>query len=182
LGYPDRISSATAASLAKLFDVADPPLRAWRPEELASVYRYQMSAPVRFDLATLDASITPKLKALAEAEGLVLRSFQDLLEHLNPPIELLELTKEFAKRNRSHPDSALPQQVATVLYFASIAAALVRHGRRISTLEDSALLEGFEWTQTQEWVDEPTRRLMQEGTESLHCEERRNGGPTRPIG
>ena len=177
LSYPDRVSSVTPALLAKLFDVADPSLRAWCPEELAAIYRHEISAPVRFDLVTLDAVVTPKLKALAEAEGLVLGSFQDLLQRPNPPVELLELTKEFAKRNRNDPDSALPPKVATILYFASIAAALLRCGRRISTLEDSALIEGFEWAQNQEWVDEPTRRLLQQGAESLRVEGKRHDGP-----
>ena len=90
---------------------------------------------------------------------------------------LLELTKEFAKWNRSRPDSALPLQVATVLYFASVAAALARCGRRLSTLQDSALLDGFEWARTREWVDEPTQRLMREGAESLRHE--RSGGDKR---
>jgi hypothetical protein len=177
LSNPDRIHSTTGALLAKLFDVDTAPPRTWRREDFAAIYRHQMSAPVRVDLGTLDPSVTLKLRAYAEAEGPALQSFQDLFQHPNPPMELLELTKEFAKKNENQPDSALPQQVAMVFYFASVAAALARCGRRISSLRDGALLAGFEWARTRQWVDEPTRRLMQEGAASLRPEGRRDGGP-----
>jgi len=42
------------------------------------------------------------------------------------PLELLRLTQEFGKLNRQAAASELPVAVATVLYYASIATALVR--------------------------------------------------------
>lgn len=53
-------------------------------------------------------------------------SFGDLLSHPNPPEELLKATKDFAKTCRLGPHKTLPPEIASALYYASIAAALVR--------------------------------------------------------
>ncbi len=161
------VYSSSPHSLAELMDVGTESRRVWRPEELGEILRHQMSAAVLFDLSSLKPSITPKLKALSEAEGLLVRSFNDLLQHPNPPIELLQLTKEFAKANRDHPESPLPQEVATVLYFGSIAAALVRCGKRITRLDDESLRKGMQWVLDQQWVDKDTRSLFEDGLKQL---------------
>jgi hypothetical protein len=57
--------------------------------------------------------------------------------------------------------------VAEVLYFASIAAALVRRGKRISQLDDDTLRSCFERIMTEPWLDEDTRTLMRAGKEQL---------------
>ena len=149
--------------------------RLWRPEELAAIFRHQMSAPVQVDLGNLCNGLAGRVKMSAEAQGLLLKSFGDLLEHPNPPIELLMLVKEFAKASRNSPDSRIPYDVAAVLYFVCIAAAVVRCGRRISRLGDDELHEGFEWALAQTWLDDPTRAIFWEGLRSLpanHANER----------
>jgi hypothetical protein len=98
---------------------------------------------------------------------LVLRSFGELLHHRNPLPELLELAKEFAKECRTEVESPLPRALATVLYYASIAAALARCGRRITHHDDATLRQGFQWGCAQPWVDEATRELLREGLRTL---------------
>jgi hypothetical protein len=153
--------------LAELMDVGTESRRVWRPEELGAILRHQMSAAVLFDISSLKPSVAPKLKALSEAEGLLVRSFNDLLQHPNPPIELLQLTKEFAKANRDHPESPLPQEIASVLYFGSIAAALVRCGERITRLDDAPLRKGMQWVIDQPWVDTAMRSLAEAGLKKI---------------
>jgi hypothetical protein len=97
----------------------------------------------------------------------VLKSFGDLLYHPNPLPELLELAKEFAKEHRADAESPLPREVATVLYYASIAAALARCGRRITRHDDATLRKGFQWGCEQPWVDEATRGLLREGLQQV---------------
>jgi hypothetical protein len=166
-GNPDLVTSASPASLATFFETRDDPARVWRPEELQAIYRHQMSAALQFDLGAEDPALGPKVKALADAQGLLLKSFQDLLYHPNPPLELLKLTKDFAKRHQERPDSPLPREIATVLYFASIAVAMLRCGQRITTLGDAALRKGFEWVLARPWVDERARELMRDGIKAL---------------
>jgi hypothetical protein len=119
------------------------------------------------DLGGFDPPTALRLKNLSEAQHLLLKSFSDLFHHPVPPLELLTLTKDFAKANMDHPDSALPQEVAAALYYASIAAALVRLDKRISQLKDAELQRGLLWAKDQPWVDDPTRQLLAQAVNKI---------------
>lgn len=139
----------------------------WRPEELAAIFRHQMSAPVLMDLGSFDPRTASQLKALTAAQGLLLSSFADLFNHSNPPIQLLQMVKDFAKANLDHPESGLPREIGTALYYASIAAALVRLGKRISQLPDADLRRGLRLTSDQPWLDERTKALLAEALKGI---------------
>ena len=109
------VRNADSVHLAELMEFGLKAARIWLPEELKAIFEHQMSAPVQFDLAGLKDGRAGVLRALTEAEGLLIRSFRDLLLHPNPPLELLQLTKQFAKAYASHPDSPLPNELAKVL-------------------------------------------------------------------
>ena len=148
--------------LATLLDLSPDADRLWRDDELGALLRHQMTAPMQVDLINLERGLALKVRNLAEAQGLTLKSFGDLLAHPNPPVELLKITKDFAKACRLSPRSPVPHEIASVLYFASIAAALVRCRRRITGLTNDALTEGFRWVLSQPWLDAPTRALTEE--------------------
>jgi hypothetical protein len=154
------LERARPEALASLLALGDDTERVWRPEELAAVFRHQMAAPVSVDLGSLDPGVSGKLKTLTDASGLLLKSFRDLFQHPAPPPELLCLVKEFAKLNRDQPGSCLPPDVAGVLYYLSIAAALARRNQRISALSDEELQRGFTWALNLTWIDEPARELL----------------------
>jgi hypothetical protein len=147
-------------SLAALLQSSAEGTRLWRPEELGAIFRHQMSAPILVDLGGYDPGTAARLKKLGEAQNLILKSFSDLFHHSAPPLELLELTKNFAKANMEQPESGLPNEVAATLYYTSIAAALVRLDTRISQLNDADLRRGLLWTRDQPWLDEPTKQLL----------------------
>jgi len=149
-----------AKSLAALLAASGEGARLWRPEELGAIFRHQMSAPVLVDLGGYDPGTAARLKRLSEAQSLLLKSFSDLFHHPAPPLELLELTKDFAKANMDHAQSSLPAEVAAALYYTSIAAALVRLGARITRLPEAELRRGLRWTSEQAWLDEPTKQLL----------------------
>jgi hypothetical protein len=158
---------ASPGQVAAVLGLGDAPARVWRPEELGAVFQHQMAAPVWVDLGALTPGAADKLKILVAANNLLLRSFRDLFQHPAPPLELLELVKDFAKLNRDQPESVLPTEVATVLYFLSIAAALTRCSRRITTLGDRQLREGFAWSLRQRWIDETARALLESASVNL---------------
>jgi hypothetical protein len=149
-------------ALAALINSGTEGTRLWRPDELAAIFRHQLSAPVFVDLGQLPKGEAARLKCVSDAQGLLLKSFSELFHHPAPPVELLELTKDFAKANMDHPESALPNEVASALYFTSIAAAYVRLGARISKLRDNDLRRGWLWTRDQGWIDEKTKALLNE--------------------
>ena len=160
--------------LATLLDLSPDAERLWGDDELGALLRHQMTAPMQVDLINLERGLALKVRTLAESQGLTLKSFGDLLAHPNPPVELLKITKEFAKACRLSPHSPLPREIASVLYFASIAAALVRCRRRITGLGNDALADGLNWVLARHWLDAPTRALVEESLRLLktHAGER----------
>lgn len=156
-----------ARSLARMmgFGTGREPL--WEAEELGSILQHQLDAPLGPDLGLVDRSLPDRLPQLAAAGGRPLGTFRDLFVDPRPPLELLELTKRFAKRCRSQEDSALPGEIATVLYFLAIAAALTRCGRRISGLDEPALCHGLDWALAQPWLDATAREICQAGLSAV---------------
>lgn len=148
--------------LAELLEVDGSRDRVWHDDELAAVYRHQLSAGIRCDLAGLNARLADQVKLLASSTDLILKSYADLFHHPNPPVELLVLVKDFAKRCRLSSESALPPDIAAVLYYQSIACALVRCRRRITKLSDDELREGLTWGLSRSWLDATTADLFRE--------------------
>lgn len=156
------VDTAKPAELARLLDLSGDALTDWSGDDLAGVFRHQLEVP----LGELSAS-TGGGGASSGSSGFA--RFGDLLYEPDPPIELLEKLKQFAKACRSRDDGTLPAEVATALYYASIAAALVRCGRRITGLGDGSLREGFAWGREQAWLDEPTRDLFSQAVARLEA-------------
>jgi hypothetical protein len=154
-------------NLAAFLAAGEERARLWQPEELGAIFRHQMSAPILVDLGGFDPATAARLKTLSHAQSLLLTSFLDLFLHPVPPIELLTLTKDFAKGNMEHPDSSLPNEVAAVLYYVSIAAAFLRLDRRISQLSDAELKRGLLWAKGQPWVEAPIQNLLDQALQKL---------------
>ncbi|MGA2175336.1 MAG: hypothetical protein ABSH38_10180 [Verrucomicrobiota bacterium] len=163
----DALSKSAPKSLAAFMAAGDERARLWRTDELGAIFRHQLSAPILVDLGGFDPATAGRLKTLSNAQSLLLKSFLELFLHPVPPVELLTLTKEFAKTNMDHPDSILPKEVAAVLYYTSIAAGLVRLDQRISQLNDAELRRGFTWAKDQRWVDPPIQQLLAQGLQKL---------------
>ena len=167
LDSSEAVFKSRPKRLAALIGAGAEGARLWLPEELAAVFRHQMQAPVLLDLGGFDPGTAVRLKTLSEAQGLILKSFSDLFHHPSPPLELLRLTKDFAKANLDHSESGLPSEIVSVLYYTSIAVALVRLDTRISQLKDADLRRGLLWARDQAWVDEKTKALLIEAAEKI---------------
>jgi len=157
-------------SWASLFDLDDAERltdRAWREQDLGAVMRHQLASPVQFDLQALGGPTAGRLQTLCAADGLLVRSFNDLLFHPHPPVELLEMTKRFAKASHGHPDAIVPKDVALLLYYSSILVALTRCDKRITGLTDHELAEGVRWALGRSWIDDPMRQLLANGLENI---------------
>ena len=161
------VFKSRAKKLASLLATGEERARLWRPDELAAIFRHQMSAPMVVDLGSFDSRTATKLRTVSEAQGLVLKSFSDLFHHPAPVVELLEMVKDFAKANLDQPDSALPHEIAAALYYTSIAAALIRLDTRISKLADADLQTGLRRTLKQAWLDEKTKELLAQALEKI---------------
>ncbi len=150
-----------------LEETTDEEQASWSEDDLKAIFGHQWSTPLSVDLGGLDAVLAERVKTLATAQGLLLRSFGDLLRHPNPPLALLELSKEFAKRSLYSPCPAIPHEVARVLYFTSISAALSHCNRRITTLNNDDVAAGINWALSCDWVSDDARTVLQSGLAAL---------------
>jgi len=166
------LSKSDPAALARMMDLDTGTKHDWQPDELGSILRHQLDSPLGLDLGNFAPESKGTLDALRPSASIPLNTFGDLLRHPHPPLEVLKLTKEFAKANRNNPQSTLPPEIATVVYFAAIVVALMRCGQRITALDDQALRQGVEWIVAQPWIDELSRSLFREALTVI--------GPDRP--
>jgi hypothetical protein len=137
----------------------------WPSEELGNILRHQLEAPLVFDLGRIAPDWQRMQRLLDEgSEGgeRPLNCFGDLFRHPRPPIELLQLTKEFAKGSRVDPDCPLPIEIATFLYYATLASSLVHHHHRMTRMDNDALRCGLRWVLEQPWIEADIRILFQE--------------------
>ena len=162
----NEIYRSQPRNLASLMDLEGQGRQAWLPEDLAAMLAHQLSAPLVFDISRVPGYSDPSHADEIE-DGSRLTNFGELLHHPRPPLDLLRVTKDFAKGSDKREDAPIPSEIATVLYYATILVALSRHGVRITELGDQSLQEAIAWTLRQKWVDERTRLIFIQGQELL---------------
>ena len=146
------IDMARLAALEEMFRVTSQRDVQWQSEELAAMWQHLLAQP---------------LEGLGQSHPLSGKTAADLLASDDPPIGLLETLKlEYGNYARSLK-SPLPTKISTVFYFATIAAALVRHGKRISSSPDAVLREGFDISLAESFLDDATRALVTQAATSL---------------
>ncbi len=166
--------------IAPLMGLEREEYRHWHDDELAEILQHQLQAPLLFDLAGVMESVD---LTIPRDEMAAIGSFGELLQHSSPPLTLLKLMKEFAKSSDRAGEAPLPPEIATALYYASIAAALARHGERISRLTPDELHDGLEWGLQQPWLNNPgnpLRDLLAEALVIVQCIQRDSDRPDSP--
>ena len=138
----------------------------WPAKELRAMLRNQMGLHLR-GLGGQSGMRTQLIEKLIADTDPPVRTFSDLLRHPKPPLALLQLVKECAKRSRDNPASPLPPEIWLLLYHGCITAALICWDERISSLSDDELRTGMSWGARQPWVDEATRNLFFQGLQYL---------------
>jgi hypothetical protein len=139
----------------------------WRNAELKAVMGFLLTSPLEVGLGGLEPGGEARLRRLGKAAGPLIGNLGELLQHPQPPLELLRMTKDYAKAGAKHAGSPLPSEVAGVLYYAAIAAARLRWGRSITRLSQEALRGGLDWALQQPWLDGGIRELMREGRKEI---------------
>jgi len=152
-----------ATLLAKMLDVADSGALPWHPDELGAILEHQFDAPLESELETKAVKRARNGPSSCEAAEHSIRTFRELFEHSCPPVELLEATKHFAKRCRNQPDSPLPNEITTLLYFLAIVVARTRCGVQISGLDGQKLRKGLDWALKQPWLTPGVHSIIREG-------------------
>ncbi|MCX5660654.1 MAG: hypothetical protein NTW19_13165 [Planctomycetota bacterium] len=148
------IDKAAPRRLAGLIDLDPSPERLSGASDLAGLLRLQLAAPLEGDLDRLSPGLCRRLASsmATAASGTPPQSFADLFNHPSPPVELLDLVRRFAKHTRRETGGHLPDEIASILYHASIGLALLRCGSRISKLSLVDLRRGVAGVRGMEWA------------------------------
>jgi hypothetical protein len=161
------LPKSPARSLAGLMAMTGDEPAAWSPDELGSILRHQLAAPLEYDLRTIAPGGEQTIHNMTAAirSGPRPRSFGDLIRHPAPPLDLLGLMKDFARTGRD--SRTLPPEVGTVLYYAAIILGVLRQNTRITKLDDTSLRKGIEWSIAVPWIDQSLKQLFTEGLEKI---------------
>jgi hypothetical protein len=156
----DPLTKSKNNALASLMGMSGQESAGWSSGELGAILRHQLLAPLEYDLRTIAPGGERSIHDMTAAiiSGPRPKSFADLICHPAPPIDLLNLMKDFARTGRDN--GSLPAEVGTVLYYAAIALALRKQMTRITKLDDAALQKGIEWCLGLPWIDESLRQLF----------------------
>ena len=149
----------------------------WPDSDLTDLFRHQLAAPLLPDLRRC-AAINPA--TLAEVEAVMAdapaATFGDLLLHPGGPLPVLRVVKDFGK-SAVRGYGPLPSEIAHVLYYTSIVAALVWHDQLITATDVPGLTRGAEWVTRQTWTDPATAKLCANGLAKLKVVGARVGAP-----
>lgn len=143
----------------------------WRADELRAMLHYQFAQPLPNPSANNGSKRNRDDKGHPDAAGIVcLECFHDLFVHPSPPLALLKFAKDYARASRMNPVDGLPEKVAGVLYYLSIAAAMVRCQTRITALPTAKLERGFNKLIEESWVDGRFKPLLVEAAKQCRAE------------
>jgi hypothetical protein len=137
------------------------------PQRLRALLDHCLHQPMEFSLAALDRPQAEQIRREVDSRSLLLKSLGDLFAHDCPPELLLRAAKEFGRAHALAAVHDMPPDVTRVLYYASIVAARVRIGSRITELKDTELIAGVQWVLEQTWVNDSIKSLMREGLHAL---------------
>jgi hypothetical protein len=166
-GNPFSTRASNPRQLAGLLSLAGQPAPQWTADELAAMWKHQLNAPLTYDLGTISPKVGETITMVTRADPRPLEKFGDLFKHPRPPIEILQWTKEFATNHTGGQEEAMPAEIATTLYYASILLARLRLHRKISELSEADLRKGLVRLSRQNWLDQATRDLLADGLKSL---------------
>jgi hypothetical protein len=111
--------------------------------ELGALLRDCLSSSVRDYLRSAGNGLEYSADTPSENAAIDI-TLADLFQDASPSIGLLIAVKRTARRQMNEGAGDLPADIHHAIYFASIAAALVRCGERISKSSDEVLRVGFE--------------------------------------
>ena len=158
----DTMFLSGAAGLARILAQDQPETALWEPEEMRAMWQHQLRAAMEADLSTLPSAKSNALRNAPEAIAFGQKSFGELLLHSQPPLVLLQLTKDFAKQVLKEAEDPQLKQIAAALYYVSYAAGMTRCGKRLGAMSGHELRGGFEWALARVWIDDRSKALIAE--------------------
>lgn len=156
MSHSSRVQNLEPSKLARMLAADD--LADWTGDDTAAILRHQLAAPLLPDLLLVPGAEEPRLRALLQNRPGA-ASFLDQLTALHPSLELLHAIKAFARHVHDDRANPLHGPPSDILYYAAIAAALLRGNERITSLSNADLRTGLNWTLAQHGA-EPLAHIL----------------------
>ncbi len=94
MNEPDSsLSGAEDRRQAPFLALEEPAAETWDQTDWAALLQHQLDAPVEVDQGPLPPALARNVRAVAGAEGLARRSFNDFFQHPHPPAALLPMVR-----------------------------------------------------------------------------------------
>lgn len=165
--YDHNINKTDPKDLARIMSVSSADERLWRPEEMGALLQHQLVSPLESELRSVHTNLLKEFQRKTQGADKPPRNCRELFLAKQPDPDVLRITKDFAKLCRQSDTNPVPEQIPTVIYFTSIAMAEVKCSARITSLPNSRIRSGLQWTIAQEWISPELRDLLQEALEQL---------------
>ena len=156
--HTDRDLTRTSPSQLALLMGLDESKTLWSENDHAAMMRHLLESPI------------PGISS--EESSPPVQTFGRLFAAKHPDVNQLRHVKEFAKSCRTNPQSDLPGDIATVLYYAAIAAARLRCSHAISQLSVAELRDGIDWALARNWLPDPLKDLFHAAARKLSVQHR----------
>lgn len=136
----------------------------WSTEDLGTILKHLLQRPV---LSLV--GIHPSEAGFGnEASELLLK---EAILSPTTDIDVLRAIKRFARRNANQKSGSFPSEIASVIYFASLASAQVNRRSQITKSNKDVLVHGFAVMNDLEWVPDEVQTLYRSALSVLQSAE-----------
>jgi hypothetical protein len=139
---------------------------AGQPAELGDKLKYCLAAPAS-EYLTIRGRSTEFPADSPSGSAAAAMTLGEMLPSADPPLGLLIAVRRHAKRLMKPGASDVPAGVHEVVYFASVAAALVRRGQRISKSSPEVSRAAWHRLAAESYLDDGLRKLFAEARQRL---------------
>ena len=164
-----NISNDGCSRLSSLLSIADSGTNAclsWSPQDLMDILEHFLSTRVRQELVAAEKhGFSQSTPGLSDLDPCLV--FSDLLLSSTPDLKILSLVKEYAKIALHRSEALLPNDVAKVVYIASIAAAYGAGCEHFSSLDYADFERAVRWCLAQGWVTQSVRQTLRRGIANI---------------
>jgi hypothetical protein len=129
-------------------------------ERMAALLREQLDSALTKRSLLFDALVLMLDQQGHDTRALTARSLGEVLLSPQSDIALLQGIKECSKKLSESLDSPAERALATTLYFAALAGALVHHDTKITQITCAKLEESFALLLDKKWMAEELRVLF----------------------
>jgi len=166
--YPRQLAGLLATgSTAEAAQATLSPVQSTR-----QLLRHRLAGPLHLDRRCVDSLPAVLGRPCEELHPLAGRIVGDLLMAPGTPLAVLETLKEYGKGLSHRWEDGPEHTVAVAIYFAAIAAALVSHGRKITTRSYRDLARSLGMMMEDRWMTPELAFLFDSARKACERKER----------